>query len=160
MRFVHTLRGFVRIGHRDQARLVATWSLLGFCRLLIVLAPFRLVRRLLGDRASRASEPLPAPPPLDERDRSRALHIGTLIGVAARNTPWRSECYPQALTARIMLGLCRIPHVVHFGVRRQGDSLQAHAWVHSGDIAVTGGTGSDYTTVGSFSWKPRTGKEE
>lgn len=155
MRLVHKMRGFVRIGHRDQIRLLATWSLLGFCRLLILLVPFRFVRRLLGERARDADRPLADPIPLGERDRARALHIGTLIGVAARNTPWRSECYPQALTARVMLGLYRIPHVVHFGVRRRGDTLQAHAWVHSGDVAVTGGSGGDYTTVGSFSWKPR-----
>lgn len=75
--------------------------------------------------------------------------------LAARHTPWRSECYPQALTARALLGLARVPHVVSFGVRRDGDALVAHAWVHVDGVPVTGLTGHDYTEVGSFAWTPR-----
>jgi hypothetical protein len=75
--------------------------------------------------------------------------------VAARHTPWRSECYPQALAARVLLTLAGVPHVVSFGVRRDGDALVAHAWVHAGDLTVTGGSGHRYTEVGAFAWAPR-----
>ena len=59
------------------------------------------------------------------------------------------------ITPRTFLAARRIPHVVSFGVRRDGDALVAHAWVHAGDIAVTGGNGREYTEVGAFSWSPR-----
>lgn len=153
MRIPRLVRGFVRLGHRDQARLAAAWSLLGLTRLMILVLPFSLVRRLLGERHDSRT---PAPPAaLTDDVLVQAHRIGVTVGLAARHTPWRSECYPQALTARILLGLARIPHTVSFGVRRDGDRLAAHAWVHAGTVTVTGGSGSEWTEVGSYSWSPR-----
>lgn len=152
MRLVHAVRGFVRLGLKDQVRLTAAWSLLGFSRLLIILLPFTVIRRLLGE--NRASTQERTPPELAEGQRIRAMHIGRVVELAAAYAPWRSDCYPQALTARTFLALRRIPHVVVFGVRRDGDALIAHAWVHAGDVAVTGGDGREYTEVGRFAWSP------
>ncbi|MCW2857635.1 MAG: hypothetical protein JWR52_3250 [Marmoricola sp.] len=145
--------GFARTGLRDQVRLAAAWSLLGFSRLLIVLMPFTVVRRLLGENRSTTESPDTVE--LDETQRLRAAQIGRVVTVAAAHAPWRADCYPQALTARTFLAARRIPHVVSFGVRRDGDALVAHAWVHAGDVEVTGGSGADYTEVGAFSWSPR-----
>ena len=152
MRFTLRVRGFVRLGLRDQVRLTAAWSLLGFSRLLIVLLPFTAIRRLLGEN-QRSSVQRPVPE-LDPVQRARAVQIGRVVEAAAAHAPWRSDCYPQALTARTFLALRRIPHVVSFGVRRDQDALIAHAWVHAGDVAVTGGDGREYTEVGRFAWSP------
>jgi hypothetical protein len=156
MRLVDLARGLRRIGHKDQARLAAAWSLLGLSRLAILLLPFSAVRRALGEHHAPAAAAAEAAPALDDGALLRARRIGATVQLAARHTPWRSECYPQALTARILLGLARIPHVVSFGVRRDGDALVAHAWVHAGGLTVTGGTGHRYTEVGAFAWAPRT----
>jgi hypothetical protein len=153
MRLVHLARGLGRLGHRDQVRLAAAWSLLGLTRLAILLLPFRLVRRALGEHRDPRAGATAAP--LDDEALVRAARIGATVQLAARHTPWRSECYPQALTARMLLGIARVPHVVSFGVRRDGGRLVAHAWVHAGDVPVTGGTGQPYTEVGSFAWAPR-----
>jgi hypothetical protein len=152
MGLVRKVRGFVRLGLRDQFRFAAAWSLLGFSRLLIVLLPFTVIRRLLGENHSHDQQrPIPE---LEPGQRIRAMHIGRVVELAAAHAPWRSDCYPQALTARTFLALRRIPHVVSFGVRRDGDALIAHAWVHAGDVAVTGGESRDYTEVGRFAWSP------
>jgi len=166
MRIVHLARGFTRLGHLDQARLVAAWSLLGLSRLAILLLPFGVVRRALGEHRHPGSPPAArgdserraGEGTADEQTAARAARIGAIVRLAARHTPWRSECFPQALTARLLLGAARIPHVVSFGVRREGDALLAHAWVHAGGVAVTGGTATDYTEVGSFAWAPRAGR--
>lgn len=155
MRLFVKVTGFVRLGRRDQFRLAAAWSLLGLSRLLILCVPFRVVRRLLGqprgeDQTSDSPDVLLTP-----TQRARAERIGVIVQVAAQHTPWRSECYPQALTARILLGARRIPHRVSFGLRRDGDQLAAHAWVTAGGAPVVGGDGRDYTEVGSFVWTPR-----
>lgn len=156
MGFVHTVRGFVRLGLRDQVRFTAAWFLLGFARLLIILLPFTAVRRLLGeDRSSPGRRDVPA---ITDDERLRAAHIGRIVEAAAAHAPWRSDCYPQALTARTFLALRRIPHVVSFGVRRDAGALVAHAWVHAGEVAVTGGNGREYTEVGAFAWSPRAGR--
>jgi hypothetical protein len=126
---------------------------LGLTRLAILVLPFTVVRRALGDDQDPRTPT--TTPPLGHATLVRAARIGATVRLAARHTPWRSECYPQALTARILLGLARVPHVVSFGVRRDGGELVAHAWVHVGDVPVTGGTGQDYTEVGTFAWAPR-----
>jgi hypothetical protein len=152
MRLVHTVRGFVRLGLKDQVRFTAAWSLLGFCRLLILVLPFTVIRRLLGENHARPDRgPVPE---LDPGQRIRAMHIGRFVELGAAYAPWRSDCYPQALTARTFLALRRIPHVTSFGVRRDGGALIAHAWVRAGDVEVTGGGGHEYTEVGRFSWAP------
>jgi len=153
MRITRLVRGFVHLGHRDQVRLAAAWSLLGLTRLMILLLPFSVVRRLLGER--RDPRVQDSPPALGDDVLAHAARIGATVGLAARHTPWRSECYPQALTARVLLGVARIPHTVSFGVRRDGDALVAHAWVHAGAVAVTGGSGHRWTEVGSYAWTPR-----
>jgi len=153
MRILRLFRGLGQLHLRDQARLAAAWSLLGLSRLAILVLPFTVVRRALGDRRDAGTaRPLA---PLHDAAATRAARIGATVGLAARHTPWRSECYPQALTARILLGLARVPHVVSFGVRRDAGRLVAHAWVRAGDVPVTGGTGEAYTEVGSFAWTPR-----
>lgn len=74
---------------------------------------------------------------------------------AAARTPWTSDCFPQALTARLLLRVARVPHVVTFGLRRDdAGALKAHVWVATGEVAVTGGSGSSWTGVGSFAWAP------
>lgn len=155
MRLVPTVRGFVRLGLKDQVRFTAAWSLLGFYRVLIAVLPFTAVRRLLGE--DRSTEVLETPP-LDPVQRVRAAHVGRIVEAAAAHHPLRSDCYPQALTARTFLALRRIPHTVTFGVRRDGDALVAHAWVHAGDVVVTGGDSTSYTAVGAFAWTPRSGR--
>ena len=158
MRLVHLARGLGQLGHRDQVRLTAAWSLLGLSRLAILVLPFAVVRRALGEHHVPVAPSEQPAPPLDEAATVRARRISASVQLAARHTPWRSECYPQALTARVLLGLARVPHVVSFGVRRDGDELVAHAWVHAAGLTVTGGTGHRYTEVGAFAWAPRARK--
>lgn len=155
MRREQLARGFGHLGRRDQVRLVAAWSLLGLSRLAILLLPFTVVRRALGEHRHPSNATDRPTEPLAPLTLHRARRIGAIVQLAARHTPWRSECYPQALTARALLGLARVPHVVSFGVRRDGEALVAHAWVHVDGVPVTGLTGHDYTEVGSFAWAPR-----
>ncbi|GAB3855883.1 hypothetical protein GCM10028801_12190 [Nocardioides maradonensis] len=92
---------------------------------------------------------------IDARARGRAVGVARAIGSAAAHTPWRSDCYPQALTARILLRALRVPHTVVFGVRRDAaGELRAHAWVTVGDLTVTGGSPETWTGVASFAWAP------
>lgn len=146
------VRAFFRLGYKDQVRLAGAWFLLFLSRVLIAVLPFTLVRRLLGENHA-VSDPLP-PVDLDPVQHARAVHIGRIVQVAAAYAPFRSDCYPQALTARVLLAVCRIPHLVSFGVRRDGDRLLAHAWVHAGGVPVTGGSGEAYAQVGTFTWSP------
>nr|WP_230681343.1 lasso peptide biosynthesis B2 protein [Paracidovorax cattleyae] len=91
-------------------------------------------------------------PPLEQRGWRRAQQIGRTLRLAARHTPWQSNCLAQALAARCLLGVFGIPHAVCFGVARlDASQLQAHAWVVAGQGFVTGGVGAQrFTCTGCF----------
>jgi Transglutaminase-like superfamily len=76
---------------------------------------------------------------------------------AARLSPFRSDCLPQALVAATLCRIMRVPASVHLGVKldtiteRGPRAISAHAWVCSGREAVTGGRSfGAYTPVTCF----------
>ena len=134
-------------GHRRWW--LPAWLLLGLSRLAVLLLPFRRVAAVLGGR----SEAAVWVPLLDRDQEATALRIGRAIRSASRFTPWSSNCFAQALSARILLAMHRVPCMLFFGVSRDGGSARmvAHAWVAAGRIRVTGGDGfAQYVVVGSF----------
>ncbi len=148
-------RAFARMPLFEQGYFLPTWLLLGLSRGAVLLLPFRRLAAFLGD----AHGPQGRVPPASASQAQRARRIARVIRVAARYTPWDSNCFAQALTARLLLGLYRIPCAVFFGLMHDHDAaraLRAHAWVRSGDVAVSGGANVDrFTVVQCFSW-PRT----
>lgn len=130
--------------------LAPTWMLLGLSRGCIALVPFRRLAPLLGTNIGLA----PWVPLVNARQAERARLIARTVAMAARYTPWESNCFPQAVTARLRLGLHRIPFALYFGLNRDdaAGALQAHAWVVSGPAQVAGGV-ADFdsdTVVGCF----------
>lgn len=132
-----------------QLWFVPVWLGLGVAKLAIFTVSFkRLVPRLGISVGVTPWLPLLGP----EQER-RARQIGRVVQLAARFTPWDSNCYPQAVVARILLGWYGIPYCLFFGVRRDPDSAAflAHAWVASGRVRVTGRFSFDqYAVVGVF----------
>ncbi len=151
-RALRHLRTFWRYPLFVKAWLLPTWFFLGFLRLLILVTSFRRLVGLLGHE-----QPLDfRPAPITERQADRAAKIGRVIEVAARYTPWTSNCFPQALCAGIYLRLYRVPFVAFMGLRRAPESqqIQAHAWTVAGATPVSGGQQNDtYTVVAAFSPK-------
>lgn len=131
------------------AWLIPVWYLLGISKVLILVVSFDRLYPWFGDSAG--IEPLS--PLIDPSQVGRAVQIGSVIRMAARYTPWNSNCFPQAIVARMLLGLYRIPYAIYLGVKRDPSSsgLQAHAWVAAGRINVTGGASfSRFTVVAMF----------
>lgn len=131
-----------------QAWLLPTWLLLGLSRTLIMLVPFARLAPWLGHSlGAQAWVPLPT-----SAHEHRARLVGLTVRTAARYAPWMANCFPQAVTARWLLALYRVPCALCLGVRpdKQG-SLEAHAWVCTGRIRVTGGEGfTSYHVIGCF----------
>lgn len=127
--------------------MLPAWLLLGMCRLLLWLVPLKHLAPVHGaDLGVAVWLPLLSPAQI-----RRAQSVRAAIGIAARYSPWRATCYPQALCARLLLGLLHVPHVLCFGVRRTEGTAQAHAWVMAGPVAVCGGDSfAHYTLVRAF----------
>ena len=136
--------------------LVPAWSMLSLCRLSITILSFRRLASLLGAaHGNMACIPL-----VTEGQQRRAAQIGQTVRLAARYVPWGANCYPQALTACLLLVLYRIPHCLCFGVALdpQERGFSAHAWIAAGKVRVIGGESfSRYAVIACFVSLPRGG---
>lgn len=142
-------RNFARRPLFEQAWFLPAWLLLGTSRLLILIIPFRTLAQRLGTHTGVE----PWVPLINEHQEFTARRIARVVQMTAKYTPWLSNCFPQAVAARILLGIYGIPCSIFFGVARKpgNTQMQAHAWVASGRITVSGGRSFDhYTVVGCF----------
>lgn len=138
------LRNFFRHPLAEQAAFVPVWLLLGMARLAIRLVPFDRLAAALGTaRGTHAAVPL-----LSRGQQARARRIAAIVPWVAAHTPWDSNCFPQALVARLLLGLAGVPWSLFFGLQRDDErALSAHAWVAAGPVNVTGGASFGRLTV-------------
>jgi hypothetical protein len=136
--------GFVR------AWFLPVWVGLGVARALVLVVPFGRIAPRLG----RPVGAVAVVPEITDAMGRRARLIALTIGLAAAYTPWDSNCFAQAIVARVLLGLHGVPYALCLGVRRdEGEpaGIKAHAWVASGRVAVSGGVGSElYAVVGCY----------
>jgi hypothetical protein len=91
-------------------------------------------------------------PLADAAQQRRARLIKRSIRRAATVSPWRADCLPQALTGALLCRWLAVPVASHLGVRLEGEpGIEAHAWLCSGRVAVTGGDGfGRFTSVSCF----------
>lgn len=144
---------FRNLANRDLFEIA--WALpvcagLGLASLVIAVLPFKSIAPRLGINCGTTKPVFDIP---FARQR-RAVQIGRTVQFAASYAPWRADCYPQAIVARLLLGLYRLPYTVSLGLRRDPESgeVLAHAWVESGRVWVTGGNGDElYSIVSVFS---------
>lgn len=149
----HKLRSFLQLPIFVKVWLLPAWLLLGIAKLLIHSVSFSRMAPHLGMHMGTAV----MLPLLTPQQYARALRIGRTVEVAARHTPWKSNCFAQAVAARLLLGLYRIPYTLCFGLMREPVSgeIQAHAWVAAGQAAVVGQFSFDrFTVVGAFTHLP------
>lgn len=125
------------------------WLLLGISRLVILTVTFRRLAPYLGHAVGRQAYSHLLTP---EQHR-RAIQVSRVIRLASRYCPWVANCFPQAVTARLLLGVYRIPYALYFGLAKDAETgeFKAHAWVVAGYVPVTGGNSfTEYTTVGCY----------
>ena len=146
-----------RMPRAEQGWFFVAYPLLGLARLALLLVPFRRLAPWLGQNLQTAV----VVPLASRRQITQALCIGRAVRVAAGYTPWKSKCLAQAMTARVLLGLKRLPYALYLGVRKDDEAgLAAHAWVCTGPAAITGGHSfGQFTVVGTFvSWGLRSAR--
>lgn len=146
---VRKWRSYGHLSAFSKFWLAPIWLLLGVSKALIFTIRFQRLATRLGQPVGVAPwVPLVTPP-----QQARALQIGRAVRLAAKYTPWDSNCFPQAVVARLLLGWYGVPYALYFGLARDAQTreTQAHAWVMSGPVAVTGGHSfAQFTVVGVF----------
>lgn len=129
------IRKFFALSFRQKLILAETGFYLWFAW-IVTLVPISVWGRFLGVQQQETSQ-------LDDPQQTVIVkRIRWGIHVLEHRVPWRSDCLPQALAARMMLQWRRIPTTLYLGVAKQNRDgkvvLEAHAWLRSGTIIVTG----------------------
>jgi hypothetical protein len=133
---------FARLDGADKWLLIRASAWLGVARLRLAFTSFQqLSERLSNDAPDTRVDP----------DPEFLRRVSFAVGAAANNVPWRSDCFPQAIAARMLLQRYGYASTIHFGVDRVGeDGLEGHAWLTCGKTVVTGGGDLDrYTEIHS-----------
>lgn len=124
------------------------WTLLATARLMVLLIPFRFIAPLLGKNVPAGEYPVQLP-----GDNKLQQQLSLAISRAVYRSPWRTKCLEQAIAAKIMLKYRRISSTVFFGINKpdQHTLINAHTWLVSGGLIVTGGRHIDsYNVIACF----------
>jgi hypothetical protein len=127
-----TLRRFRALGGAQRALLVEATLRLAAARLAVALLPFRVIARRLGQPNTES--------PLDARvDGALLRAVSWSIEAVSRRAPWRCKCLEQGITAKMMLRRRGVGSTLYLGVARREGQIEAHSWLRSGSVIVTGG---------------------
>lgn len=145
-----SLRKFVtllRLPLADKWLFLQIYILLGLTRFAILTVPFAKMSVYYGQRM------VESPPEANPEHLKTARKIGWAIRKMSAYTPWKSNCYPQALTAKYLLQRRGIQTTLYFGAAfKTSKEMEAHAWVRCGQLFVTGGPGhQSFGTCAYFS---------
>ena len=149
------LRSLGRVVRRDPGFAALTcvaWVMLVIARAIVSLFSLRRISAHLGEYLR---ETVPDQVPVEHHLRIRLIRRA--IRKAVPHTPTNSNCYPQALTATVLLRLGRVPSTMYYGaaIESGGSGLETHVWVRSGPFFVTGSPAHlGFATVATYAHVP------
>ena len=130
------LRTLSQLSWADRWLLLHVWLLLGIFRALILTVPFARLSQYFGQRLMESI------PEITPEHLQQAKKIRWAIRLMSSYTPWESNCFPQALTAKYLLARRGITSTLYLGANFQAPGeMAAHAWLRCGPLFVTGGAG-------------------
>jgi hypothetical protein len=113
----------------------------------LLFMPFNKVSRWLGNRN---------PEGISENQISSEYNIYVLetekaLKLCDKYAPWPTECYTQALTAKILLQRRSISSVLYIGFKKGANNkFEGHAWLISQNHVITGHCDFSQFQVHSF----------
>ncbi len=129
---------FWRLPIKRKFFFLLNYMLCGVAKTLIILLPYRVLSRYFGySHRMTVASTLPT-----MKQRQRAYALGRAVRLAARHTPWDSSCLTQALVAKFWCDRWGIPYFLFIGLQKNSAKplgKEAHAWLTTGPVAVTGG---------------------
>jgi hypothetical protein len=111
----------------------------------LAFLPFSKVTRWMG--AANKESSFDAQP-----EHAKYIHwVRRAVELCNRYSFWETECYTQALTAKILLRRKKIPATLYIGFHKdKTGKFKGHAWLRSGEIIVTGKKSMHEFQVHSF----------
>lgn len=145
MSLMSKLRSFRHAGGEVKALFISAFFLSAAVRFTLAFLPFRKVMAWKG----RPGVDSPSGPDPESLEFRRSLQAA--LQMSAKYTPWKNECYTQAITGRILLSRKGLPGTIYVGFRKNdAGGFEGHAWLRSYDRVVCGGGQSEGYAVHSF----------
>lgn len=105
-----------------------------YVKTTLLFLPFRRIAGWLGKPQQELNKGW-----TESETLQMAEKIRFAIKLCDRYTPWPTECYTRALTAKIMLNRRKVNGTLFFGFHRdESGEMKGHAWLKSCGIIVTG----------------------
>ena len=132
------LTKFKRLSTADKWLLIRAAYGLGIARLMLANTSFQKLAERLGSKGAKGTR---AP------DSDYSERVGYAVHAAASAVPWRADCFPQAIAARMLLKREGYDTTIHLGVTKGAEgNIAGHAWLTCGDYVVTGAGELDHYT--------------
>ncbi len=122
---------------RHRALIFEATIFLLLAQLWLMIAPFRVVARRLGE--ARSADQAPECPKGSSAGLAR--EIGWAVRLAAAHVPFRAVCLQQGVAAKLMLRRRGVRSILSLGVAAPGleqEPLLGHAWLDAEGVRVTG----------------------
>jgi hypothetical protein len=133
MGLLRKIKSFAETPASFKWTFIKAWFLSAFVKITLVFLPFSRVLKWKG-QPGKETPNLP-----DPRTEAYRRQLQSAMRLVALYTPWKSECYTQALTAKIILQQRGLPATIYIGFRRdRTGAYEGHAWLRSYDRIITG----------------------
>jgi hypothetical protein len=142
------LRTLRSLSWADRGLLAEATLRLATARLALLFLPFSFLSPRLGVPMKETGE--------DTTDYMLLRRVAWAVGAVSRRAPWRCKCLEQGIAAKMMLRRRRVTNTLYLGVARGDRQLDAHAWLRSGTVYVTGGADHErFSVVSTFADEAR-----
>ncbi len=139
------LQSFSRTDREVKFLFIRAYFLSAIVKFTLVFLTFKKILKWQGD--ANIESPLHA----DQDSLKYRKSIQSAIRLCDKYTFWKTECYTQALTAKILLKRKRIPSTVYIGFLKNNEgTYEGHAWLRSYDMIITGAVEKNLFHVHSF----------
>lgn len=124
-------RRFLSLTTKERNIFLEALFISAYVRFSLSFLPFKRVLGWLGTANLKQLSALPD---------AHLLHIVKLsIQRVNANAPWKTECYTQALTGKILLNKRKLKPTLYIGFKKDlSGKYKGHAWLKYQDYFVTG----------------------
>jgi hypothetical protein len=144
---VHYLYTLYKFPIHQKLLLMEACLVLLLTRFMLKLVSFQKFAERLGQVHAETSEHITP-------EKLQILKgIAWAIQTSVEHLPINLLCFPQSITACLMLKRRHIPSTIYIGVKldAEGDNFAAHSWLRAGSQIVTGGDiAKEYTVLTSI----------
>ena len=145
---VKKTRTLFKVNWAFRMLLAEAFVLLGVGRMSVLIISFRKIATWMGEVGKESSASI------NPSQTHQLIQVGSAIETISKYTPWKSNCFAQALCSHWILKRKGIDHTIYFGVQKDAmKTIKAHAWLRANERIVTGRKGhKSFTVVGKFAF--------